>query len=729
IKLHNYFYKNKGDLQFENISEQAGFSEPTYSNGAAYADLDNDGDLDLVVNNIDDPAGLFENRIPKASTNAYLRFKFKGEAPNIQGLGSQVEIYYDGNSQKQYFTPYRGYLSTMEQALHFGLGKVSQIDSVKVVWPDGKIQKVENLKTNQEIILKYADAKEVARQIDFRSDTTLFSSSDSLDLNFRHSENDFIDYRVQVLLPHLHSRNGPGLSVADVNGDGREDLFAGGAKGQPSTLLTQQPDGQFETSLLPDEAYEAMGSLLFDADGDGDQDLYVVSGGSSEPHGDASYQDRMYQNDGNGNFALTKGLPEFHVSGSVVTASDYDRDGDLDLFVGGRVRPGEYPLPPESILLKNNSANGQIKFEKDDQSINDAFKQLGMVTAALWTDFNDDSWQDLIIVGEFMAIRFFQNDNGKLSEVTEQTGLKNTKGWWNSINSGDFDNDGDTDYVLGNLGLNSRYNADAEEPLCIYVSDFDKNGQIDPVMCYFVDGKNYIAHSRNDLIKQISAMKGRFRSYSDYANATFEESFTKEEIEGAQVVKSETFASAYLENLGNGKFKRFELPRMAQIAPMYGTLIGDYNDDNNLDLLAAGNFYSGEVFTGRYDASIGWLLAGDGKGNFEPVDVVESGFSVLGDAKSMVRLLDTDKELTIIGINDGELKTFTHPITSNPYYLKPNEVSAVIEYSDGKRQKLEFSYGSGYLSQSSRTLNIPENAVSVKIRTNTGEQSEILSAQ
>jgi len=473
-----------------------------------------------------------------------------------------------------------------------------------------------------------------------------------------------------------------------------------------------------------------MGALFFDADKDGDQDLYVVSGGSSFQEASELYQDRLYQNDGSGTFTRVESLPEFHVSGSVVSAADYDKDGDLDLFVGGRVRPGEYPLPPSSVLLKNESTAGQIRFRKDEQSINETFNEMGMVTAVLWTDYNNDTWQDLIVVGEFMAIRFFQNRSGKLIEVTEDTGLAHTNGWWNSIVSGDFDNDGDSDYLLGNLGLNSRYKASEYEPLCIYAKDYDKNGQIDPVMCYYIEGENYIAHSRNDLIDQINAMRARFRTYSDYADATFKESFLKDELANAFVVKSETFANSYLENLGAGKFKRSELPGPTQIAPIYGMTVGDYNQDNHLDVLAVGNFYSGEVFSGRYDASIGWLLEGDGNGNFVSMDVKESGFLVLGDAKSLVNVFLGDSELLLAGINDDSVKTHISPRSGNRVYRpKSEDTAAIIRFKDGTTQKFEFHYGLGYLSQGSRNLFIPPDAKSVQIIDNQGKQTEILSVQ
>jgi len=729
IKLHNYMFKNKGNLQFENISDKAGFSKPTYSNGAAYGDLDNDGDLDLVINNIDDPAGLFENNMKLDENKGYIKFRLEGEAPNLGGIGSQVEIFHQGQLQKQYFTPYRGYLSTVEQALHFGLGNINQLDSVKVTWPNGKEQVLKGITSNQEIILRQSDAKSNKRTQQ-KTRPTLFREIDSIGLAFTHREDEFVDFKIQALLPHMHSRNGPGMAVADVNGDGLEDVFIGGATGQPAVLMVQQKNQTFEKITFPDEQQEDMGALFFDADRDGDQDLYVVSGGSSFEDGNKFYQDRLYQNDGLGAFTKAEALPESYVSGSVITAADYDKDGDLDLFVGGRVRPGEYPLAPSSVLLKNESANGQITFIKDTQSINETFNNLGMVTAALWTDFNDDSWQDLIVVGEFMSIRFFQNNSGELMEVTDKTDLTHTNGWWNSISGGDFDNDGDSDYILGNLGLNSRYKASSKEPLCIYASDYDKNGQIDPVMCYYIDGENYIAHSRNDLIDQINVMRGRFRTYSDYADATFEESFLKEELASAYIVKSETFANAYLENVGGGKFRLSELPRQAQIAPMYGMTIGDYNQDNHLDVLAVGNFYSGEVFSGRYDASIGWLLEGDGKGNFNSLDVKESGFFVPGDAMSLVNLISGDRELTLASINNGAVKTHVRSKSRQQIYkAKLDDIAAIIQFNDGTTQKVEFHYGSGYLSQGSRTLTISTETKSVRIVDNQGKHTEILPVQ
>ncbi len=729
IKLPNYMFKNSGNLQFEDISQKAGFTKPTYSNGSVYADLDNDGDLDLAINNIDDPAGIFENNMKVDSANFFIRFRFEGEVPNIEGIGSQVEIFYNNRMQKQYFTPYRGYLSTVEQALHFGMGKVSSIDSMKVTWPDRTIQVLYNLTTNKEVVL-YQNQATLRNKKEEKTNPTLFKKIDSIGLKFKHQEDEFVDYKIQPLLPHMHSKNGPGIVVGDINGDGLDDMYIGGAAGQAGVLKIQQVNGSFLEQTFTDSEYEDMGGLFFDADGDGDQDLYVVSGGSSAETQSALYKDRLYQNSGSGTFQRVAAFSQSNVSGSTVIAADYDKDGDLDLFVGGRIRPGEYPLSPKSVLLKNESSPAAIKFKKDHQAIASEFDELGMVTSALWTDFNNDTWPDLIVVGEFMSIRFFQNTSGKLKEVTQETGLVHTNGWWNSINSGDFDNDGDMDYILGNLGLNSRFKASAEEPLCIYANDYDKNGQIDPVMCYYVDGENYIAHSRNDLIDQINAMRVRFRTYSDYANATFEDSFTKEEIAAALVVKSETFANSYLENLGSGKFKLVELPRNTQFAPIYGTTIGDFDADGNLDVLAVGNFYSSEVFSGQYDASIGWFLRGDGTGNFENVNVNSSGFFVNGDAKAQTKLLTDSQEIFVSSINNGALKTHVLPIQQRHIYtLKKGEVAALIKFDDNKIQRREFHFGSGYLSQESRKLIIPENAVTVRIIDNKGNETEIFTKQ
>jgi enediyne biosynthesis protein E4 len=574
IKIHNYIYRNRGNLTFSDESESWGMSTPTYSNGAAFADLDNDGDLDLVINNIDEPASVMENRLnlshSKAKAN-YLRLAFTGPPANREGFGTKVFIRQKGSIQYQYFNPVRGYLSSVEPYLHFGLGTSQEVDSVEVLWPDGKYQVIEHVKANQVLPVDYASAKAHPIESVKAKNPLLFEEvTEPSGIDYLHRENAFVDFKVQPIMPHMQSRNGPGIAVGDVDGDGREDFYIGGAKGFSGALFAQQANGHFEkkTSTGIDSLTEDMGVLLFDADNDNDLDLYCVSGGSEATKESASYQDHLYLNNGKGSFQeALSALPEIHQSGSCVIAADYDRDGDLDLFVGGRVVPGAYPMPGETYLLRNDSQTDSCRFTDVTTEVAQDLKNAGMVCAALWSDYDNDGWVDLVVVGEFMPVRFFHNEKGKFIDETDKTDLGHTSGWWNSIVAGDFDGDGDTDYVVGNLGLNSHFHASDNEPLCIYASDYNKDGRLDPVMSYYVQGKKYVGHSRDNLIDQINAMRARFRTYTDYANATFEESFLPDELKDAYVVCSDRFESSYLENLGGGKFMIVSLPLEAQFAP------------------------------------------------------------------------------------------------------------------------------------------------------------------
>lgn len=713
IKINNYFFSNKGNLIFEDNSEKAGFSKPTYSNGMAYGDLDNDGDLDLVINNIDDPAGVYKNTT-NGEANRYLRVDLHGPEQNLNGLGSEISIYVQGQVQKQYVSPFRGYLSTVANGVHFGLGEHRRIDSLLIRWPDGKREVMEGIETNQHLSLDYKDAM-YGEEFEDKPSEPIFTTAESTGLDFIHEEDGFVDFKIQPLLPHMHSRNGPGIGVGDLDGDGLDDVYIGGATGQSGRIFLQQQDKGFRSQILEGEDSEDMGALFFDADKDGDQDLYIVSGGTSFPEGAVEYRDRLYKNQ-DGKLILSGGLPESAVSGSVVSSADYNRDGLPDLFVGGRVRPGAYPMPPESQLLKNRSTSSQMRFEKENGPVAEELNSLGMVTAALWTDYNNDNWPDLLVVGEFMSIHLFENRKGNLVNISEDTGFSQTHGWWNSISAGDFDKDGDMDYLIGNFGLNGRFQASAEEPVCIYAADYDKNGLLDPVICHYVDGVNQLAHSRNDLIEQINAMRVRFRSYSDYAKTSFSDSFTKSELEEAYVVKCETFESSYLENLGNGRFEIRPLPRNLQIAPVFGTQVGDFDGDSLLDIMAVGNFYSNEVFSGRYDASIGWILKGDGTGNFKVLESADSGFMVEGDAKSLALLSTAGEQWAVASLNDGPLKVHRRLDNSTyNYRLEDDIITAWITHQDGKTEKREYYQGSGYLSQSSRILEIPVDARSVKL--------------
>lgn len=703
VLVHNYIFRNNHDLTFTDQSLPWGMTEPSISNGAAFADLDQDGDLDLVMNNINAPAFVYENRA-ETLHHHFLRVQLKGPDGNRQGLGATLNLWQEGMVQHRYYSVYRGYVSTIENAIHFGLGNQPKIDSLEVIWPDGRRQHLIQLAADQVLTLDYAQAVADPSPPVIKPVPLLEQTTRQAPLNYRHQEEDFVDFKYQTLLPRKYSQEGPGMAVGDINGDHLDDFYVGGAKGQPGSFMIQQPDGSFEErKLLQDQACEDMGALFFDADNDGDLDLYVVSGSNEYHENHPAYQDRFYLNDGAGNFTKnTDALPQMLTSGSCVVAGDYDRDGDLDLFVGGRVSPQQYPIPPRSYLLRNEGGMFTDVTPPDMQ-------KMGMVTAALWTDFDQDGQVDLLIAGEWMPLRFFANRSGTLEDVTAATGLVNTEGWWNSLTSGDFDQDGDVDYVAGNLGLNTKYKASPEEPVHLYTKDFDQNQEIDPVLTYYIQGKEYPAAPRDALIDQIITMRRRFPRYEIYGQATIAEVISEQELEGAYVLSSKTMQSSYIENLGNGKFKWYALPLEAQFAPVYGMTAQDINGDSHLDLLLAGNSYASDVQTGWYDAGIGTLLLGNGKGSFTPASLQESGFFVDTDAKGMATYYSKNGQPhMIITANNDSLQVWT-PIQRKDLRtiaLYPQEYYAIITLEDGTVYRQEFYYGDSYLSQSSRHLSV-----------------------
>ena len=723
IKIPNYIYRNKGDLTFSDVSKEWGMTEPTYSNGAAYADLDNDGDLDLVINNIDGAASLMQcqaRQLKKDSTSNYLRISFSGPAGNRDGLGTKVVIRNKGTQQYQYFTPVRGYLSSVEPFVHFGVGPATEIDTLEIVWPDGKYQLMDHVKANQVLRADYRAASQRPDGVDQPVGNTLFAEvTEDAGIRYVHRENTFVDFKMQPVLPHMHSRNGPGITVGDVNGDGLEDFYVGGAAGSSGGLFLQSRDGKFERKDNDqlDSLSEQMGVLFFDADNDGDLDLYTASGSTEFRRQTELYRDHLYLNDGHGEFhPAPHALPDMLVSKSCVAAADYDRDGDLDLFVGGRISPGEYPMPVRSYVLRNDSEGEEVRFTDTNEYVLPGAQKLGLVCAALWTDYDGDGWVDLLLTGEFLPLQFYHNENGKFIKPTGSNGLDETSGWWNSLASGDFDRDGDTDYVAGNLGLNNHYKATHNEPLCIYASDYNKDGRIDPVMSYYVQGKNYLGHPRDILIDQINSMRARFRTYTDYANATFEESFLPEELAQAYVVCAERFENSYVENLGKGKFRISALPLRAQFSPVYGMISSDYDGDGNLDLLLTGNSYSPEIISGRDDASIGLFLRGDGRGGFMPIGPLQSGFMADSDSKGMARVIGAQgNELILVANNSDRLRAYATKAKANVFKPAKEDAYALVTLADGKSYKHEFYYGSAYLSQSSRAMALPQNAVSIKV--------------
>ncbi|MBL7872297.1 MAG: VCBS repeat-containing protein [Cyclobacteriaceae bacterium] len=720
--LRNYFYENNGHLQFIDRSEAWGIHQAGFSHGATYADLDNDGDLDIVINNMNAEASIYRNNSNQLFARNFIRIKLIGSDKNRNGIGASMTIY--THTKKQFLENYksRGFESGMDDVLHIGLDTATIIDSLEVTWPDGNQQTLKHIESNQLLQVHY---KEATKQVSYlKAMPKLFSSLSNAGITYEHKENTFVDFKVQPLLPHTHSKNGPGIAVSDLNKDGLEDFFVGGTTAGPGALFIQKPDGTFEnwSTLSQSNLADDMGVLFFDADGDGDDDLYVVSGGSEEIKESRSYQDHLYLNNGQGIFTESvDALPPLIQSGSCVIAADYDHDGDLDLFVGGRLVPGEYPLPANSYLLRNDSDHTGCKFINITLSVAPKLLSLGMVTGGLWTDVDNDGWMDLMLVGEFMPITFFKNINGKTFEKQESQSLARTSGWWNSITAGDFDRDGDMDYIAGNLGLNSRYQGTAEEPVCVYAKDYDKNGSIDPVMTYYLEGNKHIIHSRDELISQISVMKLRFNNYKDYAEANFENSFLKSEIDGAYVTCAERFETSYIKNMGGGNFEIEALPIECQFAPVFGMVVNDFNEDGFLDALLTGNSYAPEGTTGRYDASVGVYLQGNGAGKFNPLSAIESGIYIDGDAKGLAALSDaTGNGILLNGNNSSAIKTFVYKQHRKKVMVNNDDVYALLTLQDGSIFKQEFYFGSTYLSQSSRQLLIPSNVVSLKIFNNKG---------
>ncbi|HEV7993761.1 MAG TPA: VCBS repeat-containing protein [Gemmatimonadaceae bacterium] len=724
VKLSNYAFRNRGDLTFSNETKAWGLDDPTYANGAVYVDLDNDGDLDLVVNNIDGPASVYINRserLPNHESHNFLRFALAGPPGNRAGYGASVTIHVGAATQYAELNPSRGYVSTVEPFLHFGLGAAKQADSVEIAWPDGSCQSLSRVVANQVVKIERRNAVPCPAPGAPPDMRLLERAARGAGLDYLHVTRDLPDFKVTPLLPHKLSEGGPAIAVGDVDGDGRDDIYIGADRGQERMLFLQTAPGNFRRRSMPGgQEYQDMGALLFDADGDGDNDLLVSSGGGFIAGDPSAYQARLYLNDGHGGFTLAPdALPGVSTSASSVVAADYDGDGDLDLFIGGRVIPGKYPLPPRSFLLRNDTPKGgSPRFTDVTTSAAPALSKIGLVTSALFTDFDQDGQTDLLVVGEWMPITFLRNDHGHFVDVTAATGLGPTNGWWNSLVAGDFDHDGDTDYLVGNVGLNTRYRATESEPVRVHAGDFDKNGSIDPVLSTFTDGKSYPVASRDLLVEQMIAMQGRFPKYGDYAKATLEGTLSKEERDGAFVAEAVTLSSSYLENLGHGKFVLRPLPIAAQLAPIFGMLAQDYDGDGNLDVLLVGNSHASETQAGWDDASIGAVLLGDRKGGFRVLNGAASGFFVDGDARAIGDVMvDEKRSLVLVTQNHDSLRVFAPARATGERKLRvgPLDAYASITLAGGATRRQELSYGSSYLSQSSRYVSVPSDAVKVVV--------------
>ncbi len=662
-KISNYVFKNNGNLTFSNKTQEWGMHDPVMSSGAVYADLDNDGDLDIVTNNSNQKATLWQNKAENISQNNYLKIKLKGNGKNRLAMGAKVYIETAAGKQMQELVLSRGYQSAVEPVLLFGIGKTSIIKQVKVVWPGGKITTKTQVQPNQLLELSQSESAEVIENTVRQSSTFFSDISRQSGIDFAHQENKFVDFQHEHLIPYQLSRLGPHLTQADVNEDGLEDFFVGGAAGQSGKLYLMNSGGNFRPAPQQpwsrDAACEDVGVLFFDADSDSDQDLYVVSGGNEFLVGSPQLTDRLYLNLGNGTFtkAPTGMIPDEYTSGSCVAAADYDKDGDIDLFVGGRTKPGSYPVSSPGGILRNdrNPQTGQTVFTVATSEVNALLREPGMVTDALWTDFNGDTWPDLMLVGEWMPVLLFENQKGKLIKLSGQD-LEKTNGLWNKILGDDFDNDGDTDYVLGNLGTNTQWKASASEPLTLYYHDFDTNGHIDPIICSYVQGKLYPIASRDEIIEQIPSLKKKFVKYAQYADAGIADIFHPDSLKKAKKLLVHTLQSAYLENAGS-RFIMKPLPVEAQFSMVCGLLSHDYNQDGHKDILLSGNFYPLRAQYGKADASMGLVLKGDGKGNFTPLSWPLTGFYAPGDIRDMIRLKSPHyKQTFIIGKNNSSVQ-------------------------------------------------------------------------
>jgi hypothetical protein len=661
VPVPNHAFRNDGALGFTDVAERWGLAQPGFSNGAVYVDLDNSGALDLVVNNVNAPAAIYRNRARERNGNGYLAVTLRGAGANSAGIGAKLFAYVGGGVQLLEQMPTRGFQSAVDSRLHFGVGRAAALDSLVVVWPDRRFQRLANVAANRTVTL-YQDSAAGRWSPPRPVAAPLFADlTDSLAVDYRHAENDFNDFDREPLIPHLLSTEGPALAVGDVNGDGLDDLYAGGAKWQPGRLLVQRRDGSFQASVQPAIAADSVGedvdAAFFDAQGDGHPDLYVATGGNEFWNGaGGALRGRLYLNDGAGQFsaAAPDALPATFENASTVAPGDFDGDGDVDLFVGSRVVARRYGETPKSHLLRND---GTGRFTDVTLSVAPELAAAGMVTSAAWLDYDGDRRLDLVVVGEWTPVRVFRNEGGRLVERTAQAGLARSEGWWNHVAAADLNADGRPDLVLGNLGLNSYIKASPEEPARLYVHDFGGNGTLEQILTFYKQGVSYPLAGRDELVRLLPALRSRYPSYAEFGASRVEDIFEKAELREATVREARTFASAVAVNAGQGTFALRALPVEAQLAPVYASVARDFDGDGRTDLLVGGNFWGAPPIQGRYDASYGLLLRGDGSGRFAAVDLPESGVALTGQVRHMQPLRSARRgTLIAVARNDDRLQ-------------------------------------------------------------------------
>jgi enediyne biosynthesis protein E4 len=657
--LPNYCFLNNRNLTFKNVSSDWGFSDKGVTNGATYVDLDNDGDQDIVTNNMNEACGVYRNNSESLQQNHYVKIRFKNADGNTSGIGAKVTIVTAGVTQMQELYPTRGYQSSVPHELLFGVGANTLIDKVTVIWMGQELAGVVSIKADTLITIPIGKALRDSSNTISKSKDMLFQEVAG-SIHFKHQENAFIDYKFQYLLPFQLSSNGPCLAKGDVNLDGFDDIYVGGARGQSGKLFLSTSNGGFVSAgdepWVADKESEDTDAVFFDADGDQDLDLYVVSGSAEYLQDDNVFlRDRLYLNLGAGKFIKsTDVIPAEKSNGSFVIAGDYDNDNDLDLFVGGKSLPGYFPLPAYSFLFRNDTELGVVKFT---DATPEFLKKRFMLSSGVWSDYDQDGWKDLVLLGEFAPVCIIRNVKGALLE-NNCTELESSGGLWSRIVAADIDYDGDEDFIAGNAGLNAQWKVSAAEPMTIHYHDFNTDGKIDPILSYFIQGTSCVYPSRDEMLEQLPHLKKKFQSYTQYANAHLNDLLDDDQRSQAKIISAQQLQTCLIRNTGGGKFKISTLPVEAQLSRVNGILVDDFTGDGIADILLAGNFFPYRVQLGRSDAASGLLLAGDKQGNFSPRLYRETGFLADGDVRSMIKVHGRNEDLILCGVNDSDLKFF-----------------------------------------------------------------------